>query len=126
MRFARDDLIRKALLALEEAANATTTAPVPRSRALRFTLAFLFAVTDGKNRNWFDAFWQSVTRDDDTAESAALGRGASATAALNAIYRLVGIERTTEMMFGETSRRRAQGDAIREGKHWTGTGKPRR
>jgi len=113
MPISRQHLTYKALMALEEAANATSEAPVARSAALRFTLAYLFAQTDGKNRNWFDSFWQTVTDAagiEAKSNGAGIGRSANATATLNAIYRLVGVERTPEIMYRAARKRRPQED----------------
>ena len=95
MRLAIDQLKGKALAALEEAAERAGEAPVRPSHALRFALAFLYAIGDGER--WpFDGFWQAVTRGAGSAEqpgAAAIGRSQSANACLNAIYRSVGMLR---------------------------------
>ena len=86
MRFSSDQLKRKALAALEEAALHAETAPLRRAHALRFVLAFLYATGDGAR--WpYDGFWQAVTRSDAGGGAAAIGRFQSANACLNAIYR---------------------------------------
>ena len=88
MRFGTDQLKRKALRALEEAAEQTFDAPVQPSHALRFALAFLYALGEGER--WpFDRFWEAVTRGwGKPAESggAGIARAQTANACLNAIY----------------------------------------
>ena len=59
MRFDRDHLIFKALCALDEAIDQCDTAPIKPGFALRFALAYLFAVSDGR-REPYDAFWRQV------------------------------------------------------------------
>ena len=95
VRFAPEQLTLKALLALEEAAKRTSDAPVPPSYALRFALAYLYAIGDGER--WpFDGFWQAVTRgwrEPPQSGVEAIGRWQSANACLNGIYRAVRVER---------------------------------
>lgn len=100
--FGKDQLTTRALLVLEAALNETSDAPVPRSLSLRFTLAYLYAVSRGE-RSSLDGFWRNVTDDrpcEDGAERIrGLGRSQNANAQLNGIYRDVGIKRTNDMMF---------------------------
>ena len=92
----------RALLVLESAFYETDRAPVPRSLALRFTLAYLYAVAR-RDRPAFDGYWRAVT--DDRAciggeeGIKALGRAQHGNACLNAIYIAVGVKRTNDMMF---------------------------
>lgn len=58
MRFSAEHLRFKALVALDEAAEAET--PVAKSFSLRFALAYLYACSSGE-RWMFDQFWQAVT-----------------------------------------------------------------
>jgi hypothetical protein len=58
MRFSKEHLTFKALVALDEAAE--SAGPVPRSFALRFALAYLYATTTGE-RWLFDDFWKQAT-----------------------------------------------------------------
>lgn len=60
-RFTRDELVDKALAVLKEAAETVEArpGPVPRSLALRFTLAFL---AHGHERQAYDLFWEAATR----------------------------------------------------------------
>lgn len=99
MRLAPEQLKMKALAALEEAAERSHRGPVEPSYALRFSLAFLYAVADGER--WpFDGFWQAVTRDwgkaDAGGAAAGIGRWQTANACLNAIYRAVRMTRDYE------------------------------
>jgi hypothetical protein len=61
MRIARDRLIFLALCALDEIVDQAKHQPVQPSFALRFTLAFLWALSDGKQRATYDGFWRCVT-----------------------------------------------------------------
>jgi len=100
--FGHDELVTRALLVLESALYETDKAPVPRSLALRFTLAYLYAVAR-RDRPAFDGYWRAVT--DDRAciggeeGIKALGRAQHGNACLNAIYIAVGVKRTNDMMF---------------------------
>ena len=100
--FQQDELVTRALLVLEDALNLTSDRPVPRTLALRFTLAYLYAVAR-RDRDSFDSFWRHTTHDqpcqDGTEGVKALGRSQNANANLNGIYRAVGVKRTNEMMF---------------------------
>lgn len=100
--FQQDELVTRALLVLEAVLCETEKRPVPRTLALRFTLAYLYAVAR-RDRPCFDSFWREVT-DDTPCENGgegvrALGRSANANAALNGLYRAVGMKRTNDMMF---------------------------
>ena len=61
MRLTRDELIWKALLAIDEVAEKAREGPVERSLFLRFTLAFLYCESDGGSLWVFREFWKSVT-----------------------------------------------------------------
>jgi hypothetical protein len=84
--FALNQLRDKALDALEEAAEQSAARPIIRTRALRFALAYLWA-TSGAERGMFDWFWRSLA-DDNT-----IGRSQNVSAALNGIYRALGLTR---------------------------------
>ena len=89
-RFAKEQLKLMALEALEATVTAAEHAPLPRTRTLAFTLAFLASLQDGER--WpFDNFYRDCASDDPN------GRPAGLNASLNAIYRTVGIKRTLEM-----------------------------
>lgn len=57
----------KALAALDEVADRSATAPVERTLALRFTLAFLSNFAN--DRAMFDWFWQSLADTHDIGRS---------------------------------------------------------
>ena len=94
MRFSTEQMKRKALSALEEAAAEAEKAPVRPGHTLRFVLAFLYAT--GQGERWpYDGFWQAVTRRDGHSGggAAAIGRSQTSNACLNAIYRDHGMKR---------------------------------
>lgn len=95
MRFSKEHLTFKALMALDEAAE--STGPVPRNFALRFALACLYATTAG-DRWLFDDFWKQATSPAGADYVSALARRQSLTACLNGICRAAGMERTPELM----------------------------
>ena len=100
MRFDRDQLVFKALCALDEAADACHAGPVKPTFALRFALAFLYAVSDGR-RDPYDDFWREIGDSKETAYSADAGRyirSSYARTALTAIARGVGVEMSIEIM----------------------------
>ncbi len=111
MRFDRDQLAFKALCALDEAIDNCDAGPIKPSFALRFALAYLFAVSDGR-RDPYDAFWREV-RDDKTSafseSSARYVRTSYARTALAGISRGVGIELTTDVMLKLSAARRRPG-----------------
>lgn len=100
--FQHDELVTRALLVLEAALYETGRRPVPRSLALRFTLAYLYAVARCDRRR-FDDIWCALTDDAPCRGGEegvqALGRTAQANASLNGIYRAIGVKRTNDMMF---------------------------
>ncbi len=83
MRLSRDHLTFKALAALDEAAEAT--GPVPKSFALRFALAYLYAISTGE-RWMFDEFWRRATEPCAGDFAGALARRQSLNAAFNGIW----------------------------------------
>ncbi|MDQ4087372.1 MAG: hypothetical protein M3177_05095 [Pseudomonadota bacterium] len=86
MRFGRDQLRDKALLALEEAVVECRYGRPRRSHALRFALAYLWA-SSGADRRPFEDFWQALGHEK-TPWSFGVADGA-----LLAIYRALGRER---------------------------------
>jgi hypothetical protein len=96
--FTREHLIFKALSALHEAYGACAAAPVPRTFALRFALAYLYAVAEGGDRAPFDAFWDAVTRPLGGANAAAAGidRHQGADGPLTRIHRRLGVAETRD------------------------------
>ncbi len=109
--FGHDELVTRALLVLESALCETANSPVPRSLALRFTLAYLYAVAR-RDRHAFDGYWRDVTDDRPCISGnegvKALGRAQSGNAHLNAIYIAVGVKRTNDMMFSSPARDAAE------------------
>ena len=100
MRFERDHFTFKALCALDEAIDQCNVAPIKPTFALRFALAYLFAVSDGR-RDPYDAFWREVSDGNLAAYSEASRRyvrTSYARTALASISRGVGIELTADMM----------------------------
>jgi len=86
MGFGADQLRDKALAAIEEARQEAKAGPVKRTKALAFALAYLWAYSRGER--WpFDTFWRDVASPND------LGRTQSLQATMNAIYRVLGLER---------------------------------
>lgn len=102
MRIGTDKLIEKALIALEEVGWQAERAPVAPSWSLRFTLAYLFAHGDGR-RESFDEFWRIVTDIGALRQSSETGanivRSNGANRELYGIYRSVGFDRSTDMIF---------------------------
>jgi hypothetical protein len=95
MRFSRDHLTFKALLAVDEAAD--SQAPIAKSFGLRFALAYLYAISPGE-RWMFDEFWRRATENLGGDFASALARRQSLNAAFNGICRAAGTERTPELM----------------------------
>ena len=101
MRFDRDQLIFRALCALDEAIDHSDIAPVKRTFALRFALAFLFNLSDGKRRDCYDEFWREIGDPKDHAfseSSARYQRTTHARTNLSGIARSVGLELTADLM----------------------------
>jgi hypothetical protein len=86
MPLGAEQLRDRALAALEEAAAHSRKAPVERTKALGFALAFLWAYSDG-DRGLFAWFWRSLP------DPNSIGRAQNINASLNAIYRALGLER---------------------------------
>ena len=98
MRFDHDALTFKALCALDEVASQCGAEPVKRTFAMRFALAYLFAVGTG-DRRCFDDFWRIIAEPLPWATSvshASYYRGTQARTALNGIARSVGYPETPE------------------------------
>lgn len=115
MRIATDRLIIKALTALEEVGRQAQSAPIAPNFALRFALAFLYAHSDGE-RESFDAFWRAVTDPGDHRQSTPnmtnVVRSITASRHLHRIYRSVGVERSTDMIFSWSKRCRAKSNTV--------------
>jgi hypothetical protein len=70
---------------------------VPPSAGLRLALAFLHLC--GAERNWIDQFWKAAVGRSETGQGAtAFGRSQEMTAAVNAITRAVGVERSSAFL----------------------------
>ena len=108
----RDQLIWRALVAVEEAAVAAASAPVVPSFALRFALAFLYASAGGGERWMYDAFWRDIQRPS-PRDGRQCTRSTHATTGLHGIMRSVGIIPTLETLDALSDhRRRNTPDAI--------------
>lgn len=81
-----EQLRDKALAALEEAAAQADREPVPRSKALAFALAYLWAYSSA-DRQMFHWFWRSLT------DQHEIGRRQNVSASLNGIYRCLRLQR---------------------------------
>jgi len=93
MRVARNRAIFHALCVVDEAQERARCGAVPPSAGLRLALAFLHLC--GAERNWIDQFWQAAVGRSETGQGAdAFGRSQEMTAAVNAITRAVGVERS--------------------------------
>lgn len=114
MRISTERLTTKALLALEEAVQSIKSGPLQPSLAMRFALAFLYSVSNG-SRAPFDDFWRSVQFHGDSYTQC-VQRQAMASAALEAIYRDLGLLRTTEMASYSTTSKRINLRANRQEK----------
>ena len=80
-RFGMSDLRSRALAAVDEAAEKAAQGPVQRTVALRFALMFLANFAEER---WpFDNYWRAIALRDPKV------RGATVTAARNAIHRAV-------------------------------------
>jgi hypothetical protein len=100
MRFERDHLNFKALCALDEAIDQCDAGPIEPTFALRFALAYLFAVSDGR-RDPYDAFWHEIRDGNGAAysdSSRCYVRTTYARTALAGISRGIGIELTADVM----------------------------
>lgn len=103
MRVDRDQLVFKALCALEEAREQSRQGRVPPTFALRFALAYLYSVGDRRreffDREPYDDFWQAATMEDEAGGSAAaFGRSQVMTSAFNGIARAAGVEPDVQLL----------------------------
>lgn len=95
MSSAREQLIRKALAALSEVADACGERPAAKNLMLRFVLAYTFveAGADPKMKWIWDDFWQHATASPNSERTHdAYMRATGARTALNGICREVGYE----------------------------------
>jgi len=94
----RDQLIFKALVALDEAVDQCGAGPLKPGFALRFALAYLFAVSDGQ-RDSYDGFWHAI-QEPNEREPGSMGsyiRSSAARRNLNGIARSVGLYLSVEL-----------------------------
>ncbi len=93
MRVARNRAIFHALCVVDEAQERSQHGAVPASASLRLALAFLHLC--GAERSWIDQFWKAAVCRSEAGQGAdAFGRSQEMTAAVNAITRQVGVERS--------------------------------
>jgi hypothetical protein len=91
-RFTNDELVDKALAALEEVYLRAKDEPIEPTPALRFLLAFL--ANEAQERWPFDTFWKEATTPAArNTLSVAFGRRQGLNAALNGMYLQVGRKR---------------------------------
>jgi len=91
MRFTREQLISKALQALEEVHDQAQDKAVPKSLQLRFLLASLGAHMPER---WpVDRFWQTVTEAPYGVDADRFGRKQSITNAIAGVYHQLGFKR---------------------------------
>lgn len=116
-RLTRDDLIRKALLVVEEAC---ADGRVHQSMGLRFALAYLYAVGKTKDRGAFDRLWRGCSYVHPHSEHMTdICRAQTVTALVNAVYHAVyhavGVYRSVDQISYQTRaedlRRRRREDA---------------
>ena len=93
----REQLIWRALLAVDEAAARAAEAPVAPTFALRFALAFLHASAGGGERWMYDAFWRDIQRPG-PLDGRMCSRGTEAMTGLQGIMRSVGLIPTAETL----------------------------
>lgn len=97
MRIRSERLTIKALLALEEIVRTEDESRRSQTHAVRFALAYLYAVGGG-NRKPYDEFWRMLAHDYPCRKDAVMHH-AMASVTIQGIYKDVGLERTWEMMF---------------------------
>jgi hypothetical protein len=97
IRIARGREISHALCVVDEAQERARSGPVPPSAGLRLALAFLRLC--GAEACLIEQFWKAaVTRSETGSGADAFGRSQEMTAAVNAITRAVGIERSSAFL----------------------------
>ncbi|MGP7794745.1 hypothetical protein [Sphingomonas sp. CLY1604] len=100
----REQLLWKALCAVDEAAEEADAGPVRPTFALRFALAYLYACGSGE-RWMYDAFWREIQAPP-LPDGKPSPRGTMARSGLQGIMRSVGITPTNESLAALTARRR--------------------
>ena len=107
----REQLMWKALCAVDEAAEEADRGPVRPTFALRFALAYLFTCGDGE-RWMYDAFWRDIQMPS-PIDGKLSPRGTMARSGLQGIMRSVGLTPTFDSMTALTARRmRISPDAV--------------
>lgn len=99
MPFTREQMIYKAVVALDEAIGEYTGEKPRPTFALRFCLAYLFSQSDG-NRLPYDEFWKALScegRDGWDEDAARYVQGTRLRGCRNAIMRSVGMGETPEV-----------------------------
>jgi len=92
-------LTHKALLALEEICG-SPDGRFERTMALRFVLAYLYAVSKTKNRHPFDELWNgNGFRHQHSKEMDRICQSQQVNSCLNGIYNAVGVHRSTDFIF---------------------------
>ena len=103
MASVREQLMWKALCAVDEAAEEADARPVVPTFALRFALAFLF--TCGNGERWmYDSFWRDIQMPT-PIDGKSSARGTMARSGLQGIMRSVGVTPTFESLTALTARR---------------------
>ncbi|WP_313534415.1 hypothetical protein [Sphingomonas sp.] len=106
MRVARDRAIFHTLCVVDEAQERSRHGALLASASLRLALAFLQLC--GAERTWIDQFWEAAVGRSEAGQGAdAFGRSQEMTAAVNAISRQVGIDRSSAFL---DALRAARGD----------------
>lgn len=103
MATVREQLMWKALCAVDEATEEAGRAPVRPSFALRFALAYLFTCSTGE-RWLYDAFWRDIQMPS-PIDGRSCHRGMMARSGLEGIMRSVGVTPTFESIKALTERR---------------------
>jgi len=118
VRLTRDELIWKALLALDELVEQSEAAQVPKSLMLRFTLAYLYSNAAPDSRPVFNEIWRLMTAPCPQETYARGTRSANIGAAYNGLCRAIGWERTVTLMQYLAASRRLEGKIGDSGVEW--------
>ncbi|MGF7150092.1 hypothetical protein FHS96_003750 [Sphingomonas zeicaulis] len=117
MRTIREQLIFKALVALDEIADSAHAAPVAPSFSIRFLLAFLYAAGDA-DRRCFDEYWKAMQDPHDGQPGTMPGyiRGTALRGCITCMIRELGLPLTPEFhaSLGHARRPRVERLAIEE------------
>jgi hypothetical protein len=116
MRAVQDQLVFKALCALAEVVEQCRTGPIIPTFAVRFALAYLYAVGDGE-RLAFDDFWRAIRTSDEGSYSDVMAnvmRVTHAQTAMTGIARGCGVELCVEYTARLAAARRGPGTPARK------------